>query len=66
MISPYLKQLFCRHEDIIRGVGSRMFVSCVKCGRDSEGIMTGGLFRVQSNTQRAAAVARTFRPRRKR
>jgi hypothetical protein len=54
------------HKDIIKGRGGRMYVSCVKCGRDSEGVMTGELKFVQSRSQRAAEVAATFRPRRTR
>jgi hypothetical protein len=66
MMPLFFHQLFCNHEYITKGRGGRMYVSCLKCGRDSEGIEVGGVRRVQSNTERALAVANTFRPRRKR
>jgi hypothetical protein len=58
--------LLTGHDDIIKGRGGRMFVSCIKCGRDSNGIPTGGLEFAPSRTQRAAEVAQHFKPRRTR
>lgn len=41
-----IEQWFCRHpqrEQIRRTDGRRLFVECLVCGKESNGIVTGGL-----------------------
>lgn len=52
-----------KHKDVIRTNGHRLFVSCHICGRESEGILTGG-FKYKKDNPRAVEVAKTFKPKR--
>lgn len=37
-----LTRLLCKHADVLKADGNRVFVKCFKCQRESEGILTGG------------------------
>jgi hypothetical protein len=34
-----VKRLRCEHEDIRRAAGGRMWLECLKCGRETKGIV---------------------------
>lgn len=40
-LANLISQTFCRHHNIIRKDKRILFVSCMKCGKGSHGIVTG-------------------------
>jgi hypothetical protein len=47
-VIKWLSQVGCSHNDIRRFNGAHMWVECMKCGRESEGIRTRTAALVQS------------------
>lgn len=38
-----INQLFCTHKESVKSRdGKRLFLRCLKCGRESEGVQVGG------------------------
>ena len=60
-VIQWLTQIGCAHSDIRRFSGGHMWVECLKCGRESEGIRTKSKAPVRTGVAARSASRVNFR-----